>query len=182
MLAPSRKSSPLILVATMLWCQSCLGGCARLRAYNPKPETRLRRAVEGIPLEQVVRLQLSSGRVLEGALLFRDWPQLTLGAGDSLHVPLDAREITVLWQAKVDKSLGGLVGAVFGATLFSLLAYGFIDSPPCSSGPCDDEWWSGSNAAWVTLAAGALGAGVGLTFGAFVSEGRPGWQKLYPQE
>jgi len=133
-------------------------------------------------MERVVRLELGSGQLYEGFLVYRHWPRVGLVDGDSTSV-LDGQEIVAIWQRGVDKTRGGLVGAAIFAIPVAVLAYAIASQGPCfyECSDFEDSWDSeGSEVGWATVGGAVAGGAVGFVVGALVSEGTPSWYRSFP--
>jgi hypothetical protein len=182
----------VILIALLALCSSALSGCGHVREYNKvTPEIVLQRSVEAVPSGRAVRLELTTGETIEGFLVRRDWPTLTLATVDSLRV-VDGRGVMAAWEQEVDKRKGARNGAMIGAAILAIpvavLAYSLNQHPPCSRyesySPACTEGKEGSELALATVG-GALGGAViggviGFIVGTSVSPGELTWERIYP--
>jgi len=182
----------VFLIALLALCSSALTGCGHVREYNKlTPEILLQRSVESVPSNRAVRLELTTGETIEGFLVRRDWPKLTLVTVDSLHV-VDGRDVVAAWEQEVDKRNGARKGAVIGAAIlavpFAVLAYSLAQEPLCIryeaySPPCPEEKQGGELALATVggaLAGAVTGGVIGFIVGASGSPCELTWERIYP--
>ena len=179
-LLTKRRFMSLIMGPVFGVSTSC--GCAQVREYNKQtPEMAPQRTVESVSSEQALRFQLTSGETLEGFLVRRHWPDLTLMGTDSTRV-IDGRQVVTIWERGVDKSKGAWVGAAIVAVPFGILAYSLSQHPLCirfESYQCPEDA-GGSSQAWATFGGALFGGIIGCIVGSSLSEGSPKWQRIYP--
>lgn len=179
-------------IALLALCSSALSGCGHVREYNKvTPEIMLQRSLESVPSERAVRLELTTGETIEGFLVRRDWPKLTLATIDSLRV-VDGGDVMAAWEQELDKRKGARMGAMIGALLLAVpvavLAYSLNQNPPCSryessSPPCPEEKEGGELALATVggaLAGAVVGGVIGFIVGASGSPGELTWERVYP--
>lgn len=131
-------------------------------------------AESGVQRGSMLRVRLTSGRMLEGP--FERSEESRLVFADTRRTVVPVAEIDSLWHEGRSKTAlkAGITGAIIGATVFGLLLARTTDDP-------NDEWGAGE-IVFTVLSAAVLGGCFGTFLGLIASSGGPQWTLLYARE